>query len=127
MLHKIIIVLILGVLSNYAMAEWTQVDVGEEASVYTDLSTVSKSGNTVKVWDVTDLKKKSAGDNYLSSKSQHEYDCKEKKSRILSYSTYSGNMATGNVIYTSSFVRDWLPVKSGGLVEDLWNKACNKH
>ena len=127
MLHKIIIVLILGVLSNHAMAEWVQVSVGEEATVYTDLSTVSKSGNMVKVWEVTDMKKKSTGDNYLSSKSQHEYDCKEKKSRILSYSTYSGKMATGNVIYTSSFIRDWLPVKSGGLVEDLWIKACNKY
>lgn len=125
-MRKIILMIFLAVASNSVMAAWSKVTDNEEAIIYADLSTVSKSGNLVKMWDLTDLRKKNPGDNYLSSKTQHEFDCKEKKSRVLNFSTFSGQMSSGNSLNTSNRVHDWLPVKPGGVAGELWAAACGK-
>ena len=50
--------MLLAVMSNSAMAGWNKVTVNEEATIYAELSSLRKSGDTVKMWDITDLKKK---------------------------------------------------------------------
>jgi hypothetical protein len=127
MVRNAIFMLMLAVVSNSAMAAWSKVTVNEEATIYADLSTISKSGNMIKMWDVSDFKKKTTANNYLSLKSQREYDCKDKKNRLLTYSTFSGNMGNGSVVNSSSFARPWMPVYTGGIVSILWITACGKH
>jgi hypothetical protein len=126
-MHKIILMLLLIVISNSAMAAWSKVTVNEEATIYADTSTMSKNGNTVKMWDIADFKKKAADSNYLSLKSQQEYDCKAKQKRTLAYSTFSGNMASGKLVNSNNFVRPWSPVHAGSIVAALWATACGKH
>ncbi len=126
-MHKIILILWLAVTSNSVQAAWNKVTVNEEATIYADTSNMSKNGNTVKMWDVADFKKKTADSNYLSLKSQQEYDCKAKQRRTLAYSTFSGNMASGKVVNSSNFARPWSPVHAGSIVAALWAAACGKH
>jgi hypothetical protein len=124
-MRKVIVMLLLGLVSNTVMAAWTPVVQNGSDSVYADISTISKTGNKVKMWDLLNMTKHS-GDNYLSLKSLQEFDCKERKNRIVSYSTYSGNMGNGNMVKSSNRAHEWLPVKSGGVMEKLWNTACGK-
>lgn len=125
-MHKMILLFWLLLACTSAQAAWNLVTSNEEASVYAEISAISKSGDTVKMLDITDFKHKIAGVNYASVKSVREYDCKDKKSRTLSYSTMSKNMAGGLVVNKSDFARDWSPVFSGGVVGALWASACAK-
>ena len=126
-MHKIIFMLMLILVSNSATAAWSKVTANEEATIYADTATINKSGNTVKMWDVSDYKKKIAGNNYLSLKSQQEYDCKEKKNRTLTYTTFTGNMGSGNIVKSSTSAHAWSPVYAGGIASILWLTACGKH
>jgi hypothetical protein len=126
-MHKMILLFWLLFTCNSAQAAWNLVTSNEEASVYAEISASSKSGNIVKMSDITDFKQRIAGVNYSSVKSQREYDCKDKKSRTLSYTTMSKNMAGGAVVNNSNFARQWSPVFSGGVVGALWASACAKH
>jgi hypothetical protein len=124
-MRKVILIFLLGLVSNSAMAAWTQVVQNGSDAVYADISTISKTGNKVKMWNLFNLTKRT-GDNYMSLKSLQEFDCKERKNRIVSYSTYSGSMGNGNMVKSSNRAHEWLPVKSGGVMEKLWNTACGK-
>jgi hypothetical protein len=126
-MHKMILLFWLLFACSSAQAAWNLVTSNEEASVYAEISASSKSGNIVKMSDITDFKQRIAGVNYSSVKSQREYDCKDKKSRTLSYTTMSKNMAGGAVVNNSNFARQWSPVFSGGVVGALWASACAKH
>jgi hypothetical protein len=124
-MSKIILMMLL-LMSNSAMAGWSKVTVNEEVTIYAELSSLNKNSDKVKMWDLTDLKSKSTANKFQSIKTFHEYDCKLQKSRILAYTMYSGNMGNGNVLSSSNYAHDWLPVKSGGGVMTLWNTACGK-
>jgi hypothetical protein len=125
-MHKVILMLWLAFASNGAQAAWALVTSNEEAAIYADISSLSISGDMVKMWDIADFKQKIAGVNYSSVKSQREYDCKAKQNRTLSYSTMSKSMAGGLVVKSSNFSRPWSPVYSGGIVAALWKTACAK-
>jgi hypothetical protein len=125
-MYKVILLLWLAVACNSAQAAWNLVTSNEEANVYAEISTISKSGDIIKMSDITDFIHKIAGVNYASVKSQREYDCKDKKSRTLSYATMSKNMAGGAVVNSSNFARPWSPVFSGGVAGALWATACAK-
>ena len=125
-MHKVILLFWLLFACNSAQAAWNLVASNEEASVYAEISAISKSGDIAKMSDITDFKQRIAGVNYSSVKSQREYDCKDKKSRTLSYATMSKNMAGGLGVNSSNFTRQWSPVFSGGVVGALWASACAK-
>jgi hypothetical protein len=68
---------------------------------------------------------------YLSTKRQSEYDCKERKYRLLNVSSHLGHMGTGKVMNTlTNDSPNWesvLPGSTGELVMKLaclrWGKA----
>ncbi|OIR17698.1 hypothetical protein GALL_19200 [mine drainage metagenome] len=122
---RLVGLLLLLMMSNHAIAGWTQISENENNIAYADASTIIKTGSKVKMWDVLNLKN-TTNENYASLKSLQEYDCKENKSRILSYSTYSEKMGSGNVVKSSTSAHEWLPVKHGGTTEKLWKTACEK-
>jgi hypothetical protein len=126
-MHKMILLFWLLFAWNSAQAAWNLVTSNEEASIYAEISVSSKSGDIVKMSDITDFKQKISGVNYASVKSQREYDCKDKKSRTLSYATMTKSMAGGTVVNSSNFARPWSPVFTGGVVGALWASACAKH
>ena len=97
-MHKSILMIILAVVSNSAMAEWVWVGKSEgNFTTYVDPTTIRKSGNKVKLWRLTDYKMaiKFTNGQYLSTKSQMQHDCMEEQFRMLYVTVYSENMGLG--------------------------------
>jgi hypothetical protein len=69
---------------------------------YIDPDTILRKGDLVKMWELHDSKTTQtvAGNLFLSGKIQSEYDCAEERSRRLSITEFSGNMGSGEVVYT---------------------------
>ena len=137
MKHKIfLLTLMLALVSTGAMAKLTKIGEDDEATftqyVYND--TIRKKGSRVKMWNLKDFKTvqedkpedENAGGKYLSMKMQREYDCKEERSRWLTHSMFSKNMAAGEHWSYVGDPGDWHPVIPDSMGEKLWNIACGK-
>lgn len=111
-----------------AYAEWVEVGITDEATVYADPDTLRRKGDLVKMWYLHDFKttqtvlKKS----YLSSRSQDEYDCTGDRHRALASTSFSGNMGSGKVRSSYSIKGKWEPVPPGTITQALWKVACDK-
>ena len=126
---KLLIAVLLAVLSTSVMAEWTQVGGNDTETAYVDLSTIRKSGNKVKMWNLMDYKvvRTVVDKRFLSSAIQEEYDCKEETARTLTYNWYSKNMGQGEVVYTSGAMHEEpTPVSPGSVRESSFELACGK-
>lgn len=127
-MRKVILMILLAVVSNSALAEWAKVGSNESTAIYVDQSTIQRTGNMAKMWHLTDYAtpNKDMGEAYLSMKDQNEYDCKESKVRRRASSEHSKNMGKGKVVYKDTYTSRWKPVPPDSGVEILWNFACLK-
>ncbi|MBI5438516.1 MAG: hypothetical protein HY936_06160 [Nitrosomonadales bacterium] len=127
-MRKVILMTLLTVLSNSAMAELINVGSNKNTTIYVDPATIQKSGNMATMWHLTDFKiaQQDMGEKYMSAKDQNEYDCKEIKSRRRAYSQHSKNMGKGKVVYSDTFTSRWRPVSPDSGIEILWKFACVK-
>ena len=128
MMKRLLMGLMLLVTAGAASAEWTVAGGNDQFVQYVDRATIRRNGNLVKMWVLSDLKtvQTDAGDSYLSSKAQQEYDCKEEKSRTLAFTWLSGQMGNGKVVYANSDPRKWSPIQPGSVRETQWKIACGK-
>jgi hypothetical protein len=127
-MRKYILMLLLAVVSNSAIAEWIWISRTGKDNTYIDPATIRKDGNRVKMWSMWSLLNAqiAKGNPYKSIKEQSEYDCKEDQSRVLYLTFHSENMGVGNVVYTISKPNKWEPVVPGSAVEVQWKIACGK-
>ena len=128
-MHKAILMLLLALLSNSAMAEWVKIDENETTSIYVDPATIDHDGNNVKMFRLFDFNTAELLDgvkSYLSSIGQDEYDCKEQQWRRLSLSVFSENMGEGEAMYNDYEVSNWKPVSPSIISKSLWKYACGK-
>jgi len=127
-MRKVILLMLLTVVSNSAMAEWVNVASNENTTIYVDPANIQRAGNMAKMWHLTDFKtvNKDMGEEYLSTKDQNEYDCKEAKSRRRASSQHSKNMGGGKVVYSDTYTTRWKPVPPDSGIEILWKFACVK-
>ena len=128
-LKNSLIGLLLMAVSAGAMAEWTKIGAAADGKFdsYVDLSTIRKSGNTAKMWDVKDYKKAQTATNgkpYLSAMSRLEYDCNEEQMRVLSDYAYSGNMKNGDIIEQWNGVTNWYSILPESIGEVELKIAC---
>ena len=125
---RLLLIIFLFLSSAPAYAEWVEVGITDEATVYADPDTIRRKGDLVKMWYLHDFKttqtvlKKS----YLSSRSQDEYDCTEDRHRALATTSFSGNMGSGKVRSSYSIKGKWEPVPPGTITQTLWKVACDK-
>jgi hypothetical protein len=125
---KYLLMLLLVVNSN-AMAEWVKFGTVLNGNItyYADPATISKEGESAKMWVLQDYLTVQSGYHYLSAESQSEYDCKNKNVRPISISFHSGNMGKGEIIDTVTARDDaWIPVPPETMFDDLWKLACSK-
>jgi len=114
-----------------AAAEWVPASGYQEpaVAVYAARSTIRRSGNLVKMWDMYDFKTARVyeGKQYLSLKNQMDYDCKGARGRLLSTTAFAGHMGKGNVVISdTNSSAAWEPVRpgSGTTAEALAKIAC---
>ena len=128
-MSRLLLGLMLLVTAGAASAEWTRIGETDKLIQYVDRATIRRNGNFVKMWDLSDYKtvEKSAGESYLSSKAQSEYNCKEEKVRLLALTLFDGKIGRGKVVYSNGNVKDeWEPIEPGSIAEILWKIACGK-
>lgn len=111
-------------------AKWRKVVEDEARTVYASSAPLEKNGDRVTIVAMIDLAKAatlSDGKEFLSWETQYEFDCKQRQSRIVAASMYSGNMGEGEV--TDSIVYEspeWQAIPPGSNGESLWKLACGK-
>ena len=127
-MRKTLLTILLAVASSDAMAEWGKVGGNEADTLYADPTTIIKSAYKVKMQTLHDYKTatKAAGDTFLSTVVQEEYDCKESQSRTLYFSFHSRNLGKGRIIYSDAHPHQWEPVRPGSARDALWKIACGK-
>lgn len=127
-MRNVILMMLLAVASNSAMAEWVNVGSNENVSIYVDPTTIQRAGNMAKMWHLFDFKyvKEDMGEPYLSTREQNEYDCKEEKYRRRATTQHSKNMGSGKAVYSDSYTAKWKPVPPDSGIEIMWKFACLK-
>ena len=113
-----------------AIAEWTPVyEISQMATtVSVDPDTIQRKGDLAEAWILYDSKitQTGRGGPLRSTKTQGEFNCKAWQSRILAIMDFSGNEASGKVVYRNMEEQQWEPVRPGTLGSTLWKVACNK-
>jgi hypothetical protein len=108
---KKLTILLLLMVTTSVFAEWTKVtsSKGGENTFYIDFETIKRKGHKVKMWDLYDfktVKEGRGGKGYLSSLMLHEYDCEEETIRLLDLHGYSGNIKTGDNVFSHSNLKE---------------------
>ena len=101
-----------------------------EADFYVARSTISRSGDFAKMWEMIDHKTALAfdGKQFLSVKNFQEYDCKRSRRRMLAATAYSGHLGKGAVVGSEFFAppSPWEAVGAGGYSEHFLKLACGE-
>ena len=129
-MKKLLLILMLAVVSSSAMAEWVAIGISEDKYItyYADLATLQKKGDRVKMWSLIDYKIviREAGLQYMSTKQQQEYECKEVQVQTLHISAFSKNMGKGEVVFTGATEAKWEPISPDSHQKLMWKSACGK-
>ncbi len=125
-MSKTILLLLLMLASQSAMAAWTEIDDNSDFAVYVDFSTIRKFNNKARMWSMYDYKQAPASDGfvYRSMKFQYEFDCQNNQARMLAFSMYSENMGEGDLLYSDSKVGKWDAVIPDSVYESRWKGIC---
>ena len=117
-----------------AYAEWVAVEkdylLPGLQTVYVNPDTIRREGNLVTMWQLIDFKwMKGNGrgaHRFFSTKTHKEFDCEEKRLRLLAFTEFSQHMGTG--ISDDGYVDKghWLPVEPESINQALWEMACGK-
>ena len=122
---KKIITTLLVVFALTAQAEWTFVGDNPEGDRYfLDLSTIKKSANGHRAWEMADEARGRNGT--LSIRRLTEYDCRNERSRVLQQSQHSGHMGSGEVVHSSSSPASWRYVSPGSVGEWFFDAVCHQ-
>ena len=68
-----------------------------------------------------------AGRGLYSTVVLREYDCGERRVRLLSSIDFAGPMGTGEAVDTSDRAGRWEIIVAGALDEAFWNIACGSN
>ena len=126
-----LLITLLVLSSGPVSAEWVAVEETYQVpglrTVYVDPDTIRREGNLVTLWLLMDFKCMQGNrspSRFLSTKTQMQFDCAEKRLRLLAFTEFSRNMGTG--IPADGYVDkgNWVPVKPDSMNQALWEVAC---
>ena len=109
---RIILCFLFALVATPALAEWEKMAENDDIAYYIDPATTRKDGNLRRVWTVQDLKQKGKNGE-MSRRALVEYDCKEERSRTLSYSLYSEPMSGGQKLISNDYYSRWMALQGG--------------
>ena len=129
-----LLITLLVLSSGPVYAEWVAVEKNYLSpglqTVYVDPDTIRREGNLVTLWQLNDFKwmqgNPKGTPRFLSTKTHKQFDCAEKRLRLLAFTEFSRRMGTG--IRNDGYVDkdNWLPVEPDSINQALWEVACNK-
>jgi len=128
---KKLTLLLLLMVSTSVFAEWTRVAGTPDGDItaYADSETIKRKGSKVKMWSMNDYKTVHSLDNggYLSGASYDEYDCEGGTRRMLDLYLYSGNMRSGDIVYSHKNIKEEAEsIIPQSILESLFKIACGK-
>jgi|CXWL01.1.fsa_nt_gi hypothetical protein len=94
-MHKVILVMLLSVVSNCAMAQWEEILVSGNQTLYVNRATIKKVGSRVQMWSMTDFSGKTS---FPSIAELREYDCKKNQERTLTSDIHARHMGKGAIL-----------------------------
>jgi surface-adhesin protein E len=116
--------------SGPAYGEWLWASANNQVglTIYVDPDTIRRNGDLVKLWQLYDYKTRQTvgGDSFFSSKAQRQFDCVKQRTRLLSFTHFTGNMGSGNRVFSDLDESEWKPVAPGSVGHALWRFACSK-
>jgi hypothetical protein len=127
------LITLLFLISLPAYAEWVAVEknylLPGIQTVYIDPDTIRREGNLVTMWQLIDFKTMQGNRSptrFLSTKTHKQFDCAERRLRVLAFTEFSRRMATG--IPADGYVDtgNWIPVEPDSINHALWEVACGK-
>lgn len=117
-----------------ANAEWVAVEkdylLPGIQTVYVDPASIRREANLVTMWQLTDYQWMQGNPRgptrFLSTKTHKQFDCAEKRLRLLAFTEFSHGMGAG--IPTGGYVDkdNWLPVEPESINQALWEVVCGK-
>lgn len=129
-----LLVALLFINSVPAFAEWVAVEknylLPGLQTVYVDPDSIRREGDLVTMWQLIDFKWMQGSargpTRFMSTETHKQFNCAEKRLRLLAFTEFSHRMATG--IRANGYVdRDnWLSVEPESINQALWEVACGK-
>ncbi len=131
---RLLLITLLVLSHGPVYAEWVAVEKNKQLSalqtVYIDPASIRREGNLVMLWQLTDfvwMQGNYVGTpRFLSTTNQKQFDCAEKRVRLLAFTEYYGRMATGRADAGYVDQENWLPVEPESINHALWEVACGK-
>jgi hypothetical protein len=128
------LVALLFLSSVQAHAEWVAIErdylVPGLQTVYVDSDSIRREGSLVTMRQLIDFKWMQGSargpTRFLSTETHKQFDCAEKRLRLLAFTEFSHRLATG--IRADGYVDTgrWLPVEPDSINQALWEVACGK-
>ena len=125
---QLALAVVLAVVSSNAAARWVAVGSSDDMTFYADPATITRTGPIVQIVTLIDSKTAREGlaKPYRSARGQQEYDCEKVRERSVAVTYYSGNMAGGEIVGTSSDSGAWEAIPPDTKAEDIWKIVCSK-
>jgi Surface-adhesin protein E len=128
------LITVLFMSNGSAYAEWVAVEKDNLLpglqTLYIEPDTIRREGNLATVWQLIDFKWMQGSargpTRFSSTKTHKQFDCAEKRLRLLAFSEFSLQMGTG--IRNDGYVdKDtWLAVEPESINYALWEIVCGK-
>lgn len=128
------VVVLLFLITVPAYAEWVAVEkdylLPGLQTVYVDPDSIRREGNLVTMWQLIDFRWMQGNPRgparFLSTKTHKQFDCAEKRLRLLAYTEFSRHRGTGIAADGYVDIDNWLPVEPESMNHALWEVACGK-
>lgn len=97
-------------------------------SAYLDTDSIHREGNVVTLWALFDYMtiQSIVGGPWLSSKTRRQYNCVEETVQLLGYMTFSGNMGSGEAVYSNSEESRREPIAPDSIDQTVWDIVCSR-
>jgi hypothetical protein len=107
-----------------AQAEWVFVSKSDKINYYLDPSSVEIDWGFRRVWQLQDLVQPEEG--VRSRRFLAEYECPQKRWRVLQISSHTEPMATGNPVVSGPQSREWEFIVPNTPGEAMFKMVCSR-
>ena len=113
-----------------AAADWTPLAADNGIySAYADSSTIRKQGDIVSMHGMYDFTRGDStpdGQGYFSTTVLREYDCRNRRVRLISHADHAEHFAAGRVVQAAHRPRPWQGIVDGSVDDAFWKLACRE-